>query len=308
MPWALLYGISGYLFNHPTHFADSNILGLDSSITRDTELATSPDANWTANAIVVALNERFKFETPLRLSKTSAAKYEGEFFIASAEAPGKTIQLLLYRDGSGGTMRTQLKPPASPATEPAPFSVTLAAPQRADNAAPGSGTDSALVKIHLDPKTMPLRIENGIEAKCHEALIPIAERLKLEVSGGDFQITTAPETVFSIEHGNKTWMVRHNGATGKLSAAAVGAMPVEQSWRRFLTRMHVAHGYPIENNARWMWAIVVDVMSFTMILWGVSGIIMWWQIKRTRPLGTVALTISVSIAILLGLGMAQSMR
>jgi hypothetical protein len=79
------------------------------------------------------------------------------------------------------------------------------------------------------------------------------------------------------------------------------------STRRFLTRLHLAHGYPGEQNARWFWAVVVDAMAFVMVFWGVSGIFMWWQIKATRKFGFLVLVLSVAAATALGLGMHEAL-
>jgi hypothetical protein len=93
--------------------------------------------------------------------------------------------------------------------------------------------------------------------------------------------------------------------TSKLKSIEPKPLP---TWRRFLTRMHTTHGYPLDHNARWVWAIVVDVMSGVLVFWGISGLVMWWQIKRTRPWGSVALVVSIGFAIGLGASMMVGMR
>ena len=53
---------------------------------------------------------------------------------------------------------------------------------------------------------------------------------------------------------------------------------------------------PGEQNARWFWAVIVDLMAGVMCFWGVSGLLMWWQLKATRKLGTVILVLSAIVA------------
>jgi hypothetical protein len=79
------------------------------------------------------------------------------------------------------------------------------------------------------------------------------------------------------------------------------------SVRRFLTRLHLAHGFPGAVNWRWVWALVVDAMAFVMIFWGVSGLLMWWQIKATRRIGFVLILFSAVTATALGFGMHAMM-
>jgi hypothetical protein len=43
--------------------------------------------------------------------------------------------------------------------------------------------------------------------------------------------------------------------------------------------------------------VIVDVMAFVMVFWGVSGIVMWWQIKSTRRFGSAAMLVSLIFAI-----------
>ena len=89
----------------------------------------------------------------------------------------------------------------------------------------------------------------------------------------------------------------------------VGGQPGEMGWRRYLLRLHMAHGYPVQQNVRWYWAIAVDAMFATMVFWGLSGVLMWWQIKRTRRLGALCLVVSSVVATWLAIGMhAQLVR
>lgn len=52
--------------------------------------------------------------------------------------------------------------------------------------------------------------------------------------------------------------------------------------RTLLLRLHLAYGFPASVNARWFWAIVVDAMFLAMVFWGLSGVVMFWQIKAVR--------------------------
>jgi len=102
---------------------------------------------------------------------------------------------------------------------------------------------------------------------------------------------------FLMEGGGGRWLVSYaiqsGSVTGRPADAATAA---ELSTRRFLLRMHTSHGYPSTFNAKWVWAVIVDAMSLVMVFWGITGVVMWWQIKRTRRLGTVVMALSLVAA------------
>jgi hypothetical protein len=44
-----------------------------------------------------------------------------------------------------------------------------------------------------------------------------------------------------------------------------------------------------------------------MCFWGLSGLVMWWQIKATRKVGAVVLVLSAAAATALGVAMHAAM-
>ncbi|MGL4423985.1 MAG: PepSY domain-containing protein, partial [Gemmataceae bacterium] len=106
----------------------------------------------------------------------------------------------------------------------------------------------------------------------------------------------------------RIWLASYNPITGSVSGRpADEPNTTELGWRRFLLRLHTAHGYPTETNSRWAWALIVDAMAVTMCFWGLTGLIMWWQIKATRRLGAVVLILSALAAATLGWAMHAAM-
>ena len=302
MPWALLYGVSGYLFNHPTHFTEM-VSGFGGDAVRGTELEHLPTANSVAVQVVTALNNRFSQNPLLTTNATTPARYEGEFFIATADLTQSTVQILLYRNGTGGRVRIQTKEPRKASREEASFAITPNSQKKPEQ------SDELNTTSLSNPNSDPLRLDDCIDRVCKNSLPTILERLKIDATEKDFRITTAPETVFEIRERDQIWAVRYNCITGAVSAKAADTQPSRPiNWRLSILRLHTAHGFPSEMNARWVWAVIVDVMAFVMVFWGISGIVMWWQIKRTRPWGTVALLVSLTIASLVVLGMLPTLK
>ena len=83
--------------------------------------------------------------------------------------------------------------------------------------------------------------------------------------------------------------VAYNIQLERLSVRPVDDSAGRLSNRRFLTGLHLASGYPSHLGARWLWAVAVDIMAAAMVVWGCSGLLMWWQMKSLRRWGAVAL-------------------
>ena len=110
------------------------------------------------------------------------------------------------------------------------------------------------------------------------------------------------------------FQVLYNGVVHTVKLKMNGSLDVEEgsgsaSIRRKLLRLHVMHGSPGYIGVRWLWARIVDIMGIAMIMWGVTGMIMWWMMRSTRTQGLIALslgsivivTLAVSIWITFGM-------
>lgn len=59
-------------------------------------------------------------------------------------------------------------------------------------------------------------------------------------------------------------------------------------WDHYLTGMHGQGGF--ENGGFYdVWAVIVDLVCLGMVLWVVSGLVMWWGLPQTRGWGWLAL-------------------
>jgi len=57
----------------------------------------------------------------------------------------------------------------------------------------------------------------------------------------------------------------------------------------FLTGMHARGGYQHDSLLNDAWALIVDIVCLGMVLWVISGIIIWWQMGQARFWGKVCL-------------------
>jgi hypothetical protein len=86
----------------------------------------------------------------------------------------------------------------------------------------------------------------------------------------------APKRVFYFADENRLVVEQHNSI-----------------WREVLSRLHFRTGY---GQGAWLnkvWGFTVDVVCLALILWIVTGIYLWWQLRPTRFWGIVAITSGV---------------
>jgi hypothetical protein len=285
LPWAVLYGITGFLFNHPSAFADAPTATFGRSELAGTPMESLPVPREVAGQVVAALNARAKDGKPYTLVEPEKARYTREFAFTTVKADGTDVSLLFDVNNPGGTVRSRpAAPPAKP-PEPAPFAIT-----------PRTRTSvSAPIEALILPEPLHQRVK---------AAVPVV----LERTGfpnGPVTVTSVPDLSFRMSDGAKVWTVIYNALTGSVSGAPSDDIPPPEqlSTRRFLTRLHLAAGFPGRTNAKWFWAVLVDATAFVMVFWGLSGLFMWRQVKSTRRWGLLVLLVSAVAATALGLGM-----
>ena len=286
-PWAVLYGVTAFLFNHPTAFSDVPMVNFGRSAAAGTPLEGLPSPDEQAAAVIAALNERSKPATPYALGD-GGAKYAGrDFLFATAKAGDRTFGLLYDPKTGTGTVRETTAPPPPPAPEPAPFAFGKAPAPRPPVPVPADG----------------LKLPGSLVERFQAAGPTLLDRAGFPA--GEVTVTSAPDLSFPVVVGGTTWTATYNPFTGTLSGVPTGSEPPapEPSVRRFLLRLHLTHGYPGAVNAKWVWAVLVDAMAFALVFWGVSGLFMWTQLKATRTPGLAVLALSATAATALAAAM-----
>jgi len=128
------------------------------------------------------------------------------------------------------------------------------------------------------------------------------------MSAPQMKLTRAPTLTFDVTDGEARWRVEYNPLNNSLEAESLDIRSTTQTTRSFLTRLHTLHVFPAAYSARWIWALLVDVMGGAMILWALTGLMMWWQLKKLRRIGAAALgaalitmvTLAINLFIALG--------
>jgi hypothetical protein len=299
-PWALLYGVTAFLFNHPTVFTDQQSTSFGPSAVAGTLLESAPSPAEQAAKVVEELNARKKPETPYRLVGPENARDTREFAFATVRTKDQQFSVLVDVVYGGGTIRGTPPRTAQP-IEKAPFATESASGRPGRGGQPGGPARGPGGNRNIGSANS-LKLDDPLHERVKAAVPTILERTGFPT--GDVTVTSVPELAFQVEADGKVWNSTYNAQTGAVSGRPASAgSESELSVRRFLLRLHTAHGYPSSVGARWFWAVVVDAMAAVMVFWGLSGLLMWWQIKATRRLGFLLLLLSAAGATALAFGM-----
>ena len=300
LPWAILYGVTAFLFNHPTAFSDAPTTSFGADLLRGTPMEGMPTPADTAGQVVAVMNARAADGLRYTLAPEPAAEYVREFVSATVKVDdGSQVGVLLEIHGLGGTVRGQPARPEVKTVAKAPFALGTTNPARLNNPPEGRTPHTA-----NPDRADTLQVAGPLHERVKAAVPTILERTGF--AGGEVAVAAVPDLVFcAVDSRGKTWKVTANTLTGTLNGVPAEDVreAKELGVRRFLLRLHLAHGYPAGGGARWWWAVIVDAMAFVLVFWGISGLLMWWQIKATRKLGVLALILSGTAAGWLAFGM-----
>jgi hypothetical protein len=292
LPWVLLYGFTAMLFNHSTWFSDSRI---ETVSFEPGDLASLPGSREIAEKTVALLSDQ---GLDVRLSEPVQALYTRSAFV-SYETEEADNTLVLDLNTGQGYKRSRSKPRKSEADN-------AGQDQRVKDLAKGVSV-SVQLGDSLDVTPVIRSFEKTLDSTKTIKLqsIPVLE-FDAYVDGKlkklRFSQQSSRRRGGATQSGSESQdQLKLNTVVAKVSS--VGDNPRSMSWRSYLLRLHMAHGYPNTRNARFWWAYVVDAMFVCMVFWGCSGVFMWWQIKRTRVFGFVLLFLSGVIATYLAFAM-----
>ncbi len=288
LPWVLLFGASGVLFNHPTWLASTKIVHRsDPEIVKKTVGFAPPDpARFTTQVVAGINNSADSNKLPeFKLVSPSKARLTGRLsYTAATEAGQHTIWLNLHN----GSARIETRPKSNEERIERP----AFAGSTVDVKIPGlDGAERKLLKL------------------LEQANINPSDKVKL-------RSRPSPQLLFQVRgRDGQLWNATCNLLNGRLDgrAAETGA---RLDLRSAITRLHQLHHYPDNLGARWLWTLAADATGLMLVCWGISGVIMWWQIKPTRLVGFSGLSVAAVIAFLvisgtlteLGFGPPRSSR
>jgi hypothetical protein len=265
-PWVFLYGVSGILFNHPEAFPDRDVRTFSRADSIGTGLEDFPDASTIASRVVAAINAKSS-DRALKLTDPEGVAFSRNL-IATASGGGREYRINVDLESGLGTV----------AHTPAPKA--------------GVKDDSIFGRVELtdSPRELVTRAVPSLAAK-------------LGLDAQTASVRTIPDVAFSAESKGRVYRLSYNLRSGAVSAREDGEPEYGLTTRAFLTQLHKKRTYPARIDSRWFWAVSVDAASVIMVLWGISGLLMWWQIKSMRRWGLLVIAVSLATASLIAFAM-----
>jgi hypothetical protein len=270
LPWIFFFGLSGIFFNHPNIGADVRAQRVSHNELRERKLAPW-EPKQAAEAVVSALSERSGQSYRL---DGSLPELSG-FTLLGAPAPQGRYMLLLDMERLGGVVVTRMPKP---------------------RAAHSSFPETQLTL----PQLSTLHIENAVQGLIGQHGLPVLEELKAHPK-------IAPELRFQARDAQDVlWNLCFDTRTQVVSGRRADAFP-NLGLAQILAAMHTTHHFPLRVGPLWFWALFEDLLGLTMMIWAVTGLVMWWQMKRTRLIGVLALSLALAAAGWVMLGTLNSL-
>jgi hypothetical protein len=267
-PFLLLFGITGLSFNHPTVGRGLEVKQLSPAEVVAASAFRPWDAEQVASEVVAGLNAA---GAKYRLSREPGARFAGFPLFAAPTERGKQVLIVSLSDGSATITE---RPDPAPAT-PTPFG------------------DAEIKLAARDLQTLAQTLTPVLAAQHVETKGPLKPHPKVH-----------PQLAFGmLDAGGKEWNVLYELGTGKLSGKP-SAEHRSGAFVELLEAIHTQHHYPPHPSATRWWALFADLTAFTLIVWSLTGLVMWWQLRRLRLAGAViiALAVGTSATVMLTTG------
>ncbi|MCA9135137.1 MAG: PepSY domain-containing protein [Planctomycetales bacterium] len=261
LPWVFLYGITGAMFNHQSLFPHVSISPVPRAVIESTPLNDFPSPDVLAAQVVRAI-EAASEDASIQLAEDPCAEFTNELMF---EVPADGNKHVVHID----PITRQSHVARHPAEDFKPKRLL-----------------QKINHIQLDQDPMELAKQSAeaifkqMDVSPNAAPKPFGwTKLNFlaEVDGQPARVTY----VLKDGHVDVTQYEGHHG----------------MSSRAFFLRLHTTHGQPPHWNGRMIWSLFVDTMAIAMVTWGLTGLLMWWQIKRTRIIGGIVVASSIIVAI-----------
>ena len=233
LPWAILYGVTGFLFNHPTAFSDQPTASFGRSELVGTPMENPPPPAEVAEQVVSALKARANPPVEYRLVQPEKAKYTREFAFATVKADDCEVSVLIDVTGKGGTVRSR-NLPAGPlaAIEKAPFATADGLKNGATKGEKGA-VRSARTR----------QLDSPLHERVKAAIPVILERTGFP--SGEVTVTSVPDVSFHMADAEKTWVVTFNAMTGTVNGKPADEPVARRNSRRGgSSRGCTSHSFP----------------------------------------------------------------
>lgn len=259
LPWVLLYGITGAMYNHQGLFPEVSVRQIAASDLTDSALTYMPDAETLARRVVEAMQSAAP-QSSISLSSRHGAEFNNDI-ILQVEADGRSHAVHID--------------PVSHAAKV----VRLPKPETLQPAVIG------LDHVTLTENPYELARQSVPDIMTMAGISSSEQPRPRGWCKLNFlaDVDGAPARVTYVLRDGHVDVTRFEGQDG-------------MTLRQFFMRLHTTHGQPPHWNGRMYWSLLLDTMAIAMVTWGITGLVMWWQIKRTRIVGAIVIASSILTA------------
>lgn len=265
-PWILMYGASGFIFNHVGYFGGNQRTHFGHDTFATSGLGETMNAQTWADTVVARINARLEpGQAPVKLLASTVPEFPN-FTSISANNPqtGEGATLFVDFDDRGGFVQTRTEAPVKPTS-------TM-------------------------PRNIGPLMDAATTARVAAQFADLAAKVKPELQGYTFAPLNVPDLFFKVEQGGQVQIIRANLRTGLITARPERDTP----FSTFLMRLHTLHHYPKSFGWAFVWAVVVDLSALLLCFWAITGIVMWFQMKNVRHSGVVVLILAALATAFLG--------
>ena len=270
MPWVLLFAITALSFNHPGMWRDLQGSTLSPERVRELVGFQPWDPNVIAERVAAGMGAGPSDEAPPQEGGGYAlvpdsASFHGWALFARSSAEGQRVVILALDRGEAFL---STRPSTSESSKPPFFGGRVSLPEH---------NTEALAKV-LDPIHADV---SGADAP------PLRPHPKIR-----------PELRFQVrDDQGDTWNVIYDLGTGLLDGRPIQEVSSAPTIE-LLEALHTQHHYPPSFAASTIWALFADLTAVTLLFWCLSGLLMWWQMKKLRWVGASMLVLAVVVAAL----------
>ena len=260
LPWVFLYGVTGAMFNHQGLFPEVSIEPVSAEKMSKTPMAEFPSPEVLAQQVVESLQSSVEGKT-IKLAENHGASFTNEILFEAFKGEHKYVVSI---DPVQRTSRIIRHSPDPEKLEP---------------------LLSEIQEATLTPNPHEMARHAASDILHGAGIEPTREPQPLGWTKLNFlaNVDGEPARVTYVLKDRHVELTHYNGDHG-------------MSMRRFFLRLHTSHGQSPHWNSRRMWSFFIDAMAIAMVTWGVSGVLMWWQIKRTRMIGLMVIGASLLMA------------
>ena len=260
LPWVLLYGITGAMFNHQELFPVPTFQSVDPAVVTDSGFGDFPAPEELARQVVETLQEAAD-ESTITLREDHGAEFTND---------------LVFEVHNGGDRQVVHLDPISQASKIAVHPPNDEAPERVLN-------DLHNITLDPDPHDLARSSANQILKESGFASSQSVKPLGWTKLNFLADVNGEPVRITYVLKDGHVDVEKYTGEDGMLP-------------RHFFLRLHTSHGQSPHWNGRSIWSLFVDGMAIAMVTWALTGLVMWWQIKRTRVIGSVVIVVSIVTA------------